>query len=184
MTSFLPQVEWGLKGLQEVINIHPLFVHFPIALFLSAIAFYSIGSLLRKEELLIAGKWVLYLGTLAAAATVSTGLRAAETVSHVEGTHTLMMIDQYFGITDLSLGALLSLWLFFSKANIPTQGRSLFLIVLFLLGILLVQGADLGGRMVFLNGVGVGRKSMMPKAETPSHPHHGEGHEHSSGHAH
>lgn len=183
MTSYLSQIQWGLKGLEEVINIHPLFVHFPIALFLSAVAFYTIGSLLKKEELLIAGKWVLYLGTLAAAVTVWTGLRAAETVSHGEGTHTLMMIHQYIGITVLSLGVLLSLWLFFSKGNIPTKGRSLFLILLFLLGILLVQGADLGGRMVFLNGVGVGRKSMLREAEAPSH-HHDQAHEHSSEHAH
>ena len=46
--------------------------------------------------------------------------------------------------------------------------------------------ADLGGRMVFLNGVGVGRKSMAQEEKAHSHEHAGEeqkAHEH-RGHSH
>ena len=114
-------VEWGLKGASEAINIHPLFVHFPIAFLFGALALYGLGVLLRKDELLSAGKWVLYFGTLAAAVTVWTGLQAAETVPHDATTHPLMMIHQYFGFTVVGLSLLLSAWVFFSKSNIPSS---------------------------------------------------------------
>ena len=40
------------------------------------------------------------------------------------------------------------------------------------MGLVLVQGADLGGRMVFLNGVGVGGKSAMLKESRHEHGSH------------
>src|SRR3989338_3837349 len=95
------QIEWGLKGAGEAINVHPLFVHFPIALLLAALALYLFGSILKKEALLAAGKWNLLLGSLSAIATVWTGLKAAETVSHGGGTHQIMMAHQYLGFAVL-----------------------------------------------------------------------------------
>lgn len=175
--STLLNVQWGLKGAEELINIHPLFVHFPIALLLTSVAFYFLGTVFKKEEeeLLTAGKWALYFGALSAAVTVWTGLEAAKTAPHGGGTHELMMTHQYFGYTVLGLSILLSVWVFLSKATIPSKGRPLFLIGLVLLGLILVQGADLGGRMVFLNGVGVGRKSMMPAESGHEHGSHDHG---------
>ncbi|OGX06161.1 MAG: hypothetical protein A3G87_02150 [Omnitrophica bacterium RIFCSPLOWO2_12_FULL_50_11] len=175
-TMNVQNVQWGLKGLEDVINIHPLFVHFPVALILTSVAFYFLGSIFRKDELFVAGKWVLYFGTLAAAITVWTGLQAEKTVPHGGGTHDIMMVHQYFGFVVLGLSLILSLWVLFSKTHIPPKGRIFFLIGLVLVGLILIQGADLGGRLVFLNGVGVGRKSMLE--ETSSHE-HGD-HEHST----
>ncbi len=163
-------VEWGLKGARELINLHPLFTHFPIALLLSAFAFYSVGSVFQKEELHVAGKWLLYAGTVGSIFAVWTGLRAAGTVSHDEETHQIMMAHQYLGIAILILSALLSLWLLITKKNMPAQ-RLLFLGFLLLLSLLIVQQSDFGGRMVFLRGVGVGSKSMM-RAAVEHSPHH------------
>jgi uncharacterized membrane protein len=154
-------VSWGFQGAQELINLHPLFVHFPIALLLASAASYFLGTVFRKEELFTAGKWTLYLGTVAAALTVWTGLQAASTVSHGAGVHELMIIHQYFGYVILGLSVILSLWLLISKAHMPGKGRFLFLILLFVLTGLVAQSADFGGRMVFQHGVGMGKKSMM-----------------------
>jgi len=164
-------VEWGLKGVQELINIHPLFVHFPIALLLTAAVLYLLGTLFRKEELFIAGKWLLYFGTASAAVTVWTGLQAANTVSHDEATHQLMMAHQYLGIGILALSAILSLWLLITRKAVP-NGKIPFLLGLLLLTALIFQQADFGGRMVFLNGVGVGRKSMMQEQGRHAHGEH------------
>ena len=183
-TIDVQNVQWGLKGLEDVINVHPLFVHFPVALILTSIAFYFLGSIFRKDELFVAGKWVLYFGTLAAAITVWTGLQAEKTVPHGGGTHDMMIAHQYFGFVVLGLSLILSLSVFFSKTHIPLRGRIFFLIGLVLIGLILIQGADLGGRLVFLNGVGVGRKGMLE--ETSSHEHGTQehaGHEH-GGHTH
>ncbi len=171
-------VEWGLKGAQELINFHPLFVHFPIALLLTSTAFYFLGSIFRKEELFAAARWELYFGTLSAALAVWTGLQAAGTVQHDEQVHKMMMAHQYFGFAVLALGLVLCIWVFFSKANIPSKGRTFFLIGLAFLALVLTQGADLGGRMVFSKGVGVGLKSMTHESVEPSHEHsHDHGHE-------
>jgi len=164
-------VQWGLKGLGEVINIHPLFVHFPIALLLTSFACFLLGTLFKKDELLITGKWALYFGTLAAAATVLTGLQAERGVSHGGGTHEMMFVHKYIGFVVLGLSLILTLWINRSKAPIPAKGRIGFLIGSALLALIVTQGADLGGRMVFLNGVGVGRKSFIEKEAPHSGAH-------------
>jgi len=177
-------IQWGLKGMGEVINIHPLFVHFPIALLLTSFACFLLGSVFKKDELLVTGKWALYFGTLAAILTVLTGLQAERGVSHGGGTHEIMIVHKYIGFVVLGLSLILTIWINRSKANIPTKGRMGFLIGSALLALIVTQGADLGGRMVFLNGVGVGRKSFIEK-EAPQpdthhqhggHSGHGEGH--------
>ena len=166
------QIQWGLKGASEITNIHPLFVHFPIALLLASVAFYLLGIVLKKEQPLVAGKWALISGAIAAGFTVWTGLQAAGAVPHGGGTHSIMIIHQYFGYGILGLSALLSLWVLISKSNLPQKGRELFLILIAVLAGLVIQGADLGGRMVFQHGVGVGEKSMMCE-EATSHAEHG-----------
>lgn len=162
-------VRWGLDGLQNMINIHPLFVHFPTALLLAAVVFYFSGTILRKEELFSAGKWVFYVGTLSAIVAVWTGLQAANTVPHGGDVHQTLMAHQYTGFFILGLSILLSLWLIIGKANIPGRGKPLFLIVLLLLAAIIMQQADFGGRLVFLNGVGVGRKSLAEKNKASSY---------------
>lgn len=64
-------------------------------------------------------------------------------------------------MTILVLSALLSIGVGFSKRNLPVRGRILFVAVLIMLAALLIQQNDFGGRMVYLHGVGVGKKSMM-----------------------
>ena len=175
-------VAWGLQGAMELINVHPLFVHFPIALLMACVVFYIVGIIFKKGNLLIAGKWTLYLGTLSATFAVWTGLRAAETVEHGGGTHQIMMAHQYLGITILVSSVVLSLWLLFSKTNVPAKGRTFFVLALLVQAAILIQQADFGGRMIFLNGVGVGKKSAMvqeshsqnPGGEGTDHHDHGE----------
>lgn len=168
-------IPWGLQGVQELLNIHPVFVHFPVALLLTAVAFYFLGAIFRKEEFLSTGKWVLHAGTLSAAVTVWTGLRAADTVPHGGDSHAILIAHQYTGFAILGLSLLLSLWLLIAKFHIPQRGKTVFLTALLLLAALIFQQADFGGRLVFLNGVGVGRKSMVQQG---NYDHHHEAHNH------
>ena len=108
MMDLISNIEWGLKGLSDAANIHPLFVHFPIALLLTSFAAYILGSLFKKEELLITGKWFLYFGTLAAAVTVLTGLEAEKTVPHGGEVHEIM-IGSSTGVRQLTLPSIVSL---------------------------------------------------------------------------
>ncbi len=179
------KVQWGFQGLQDLVNVHPLFVHFPIALLLAASALYALGIISKRESFYTGGKWTLFVGTLGATSAVLTGLQAAKTVPHGGETHQIMMVHQYLGIAVLVLSLILSLWLLISKANIPSRGRPLFLLGLLALAAILFQQADFGGRMVFTHGVGVGKKSMMMQGAEAPHQEHAEGHEHGhEGHAH
>lgn len=161
----------GLKGLNELINVHPVFVHFPIALLLASVLFYLLGTLMKKSGLYEAGRWTLWLGTLTAGLAVWTGLRAAGTVEHNEEVHAIMMLHQNLGYAVLVLGVILSGWVLIAKQAAPQKGKAVFLGILALLAIFLVQQTDLGGRMVFSYGTGVGRKSMVPKHDHDPHTH-------------
>ncbi len=65
-----------LPGLGGMANIHPLPVHFPIALYSAFFPTELIVVVFKKKELRDAAEWLLYLGTLGAIGTVATGLRA------------------------------------------------------------------------------------------------------------
>lgn len=162
------QVQWGLQGAMELINVHPLFVHFPIALLLAAVTFYVSGILFRQEGLLNAGKWTLFAGTFGASAAVWTGLQAAGTVAHGGDTHQIMMAHQYLGIAILTLSIILSFWVIVSKANMP-KAPKIFFMILLLLAAVITQQADLGGRLVFSHGVGVGKKNMVQQQASDHH---------------
>lgn len=174
---------WGFKGASELLNVHPLFVHFPIALLLASLVFYFLGLMLRKEELFAAGKGTLFLGTVSAGLAVWTGLQAAKTVSHDDEAHGIMMIHQYLGFGVLGLSVFLSLWLILAKAHFPSK-KILFLIAFILLGLVVIQQADFGGRMVFMKGVGVGRKSMLVQEKESAGRHHDEYGGETVGHGH
>lgn len=175
-------VQFGLDGLINLQNVHPIFVHFPIGLLLASFAFYLIGLILCWEELFHAGKWTLLFGTAGALVAVLTGLQAMAGVPHFEDTHEIMMVHRNIGFGVLTISMLLSLWVLVAKQALPSKFRWAFLLLFFIATSAIGQGADLGGRMVFFHGVGVGRKEAIeekaPAAETkaPAHEHAGEHH--------
>ena len=87
-----------LPGLRAALNNHPMFVHFPIALWLAALLFEVFAVWRASDELQRTASRLLYLGTLAAIITVITGLEAQNSVPPGEaqravGIHeTLMLI--------------------------------------------------------------------------------------------
>lgn len=154
----------GLQGLKEMINIHPLFVHFPIGLLFMSAVFYWAGAVLKNEGLIESGRWTLYGGFSFSVIAVITGLKAANTIPHDEETHQIMMLHQNMGYIILFLSAGLSAWTLAVKSALPQKGRAAFLITSLFLIAAVIQQADLGGRMVFLKGVGVGNKSMLQES--------------------
>ena len=156
-------VPLGLAGLREMINAHPLFVHFPVALLTLSAIFYLFGAATKKEGLIEAGRWTLYAGTLFAALSVWTGLRAEHTVELDAEGHEIVELHEKLGFVILAASVGLSAWTMAAKAALPSKARAVFLAACALLVLILAQQADLGGRLVFLKGAGVGRKSMVSK---------------------
>ena len=169
---------WGFEGLYESINLHPLFVHFPVALLSAALVFYAIGSIVRNEGLFHAGKWSLLAGTAGAAAAVWSGLIAEETVPHDASVHHLIEAHEALGVLILGLSVLLSVWLLISRSSLPQKGRPLFFAALALAALLIAQTGDFGGRMVYMHGLGMGKRSALPRMHAPHVHEHVHDHEH------
>lgn len=144
-----------LPGIAAMENIHPLFVHFPIALLSVFFLLDCVGSLAKKNEWRQVADWFLYLGTLFAGLTVAAGLMAAASVMHGDDVHDIMETHEHFGLSILSLAVLLSVWRFFARQTLQGALNGVYLSAGALLCLLLVLGADLGGLMVYKYGVAV-----------------------------
>jgi uncharacterized membrane protein len=144
----------GLQGLRQVFNVHPVFVHFPIALFPSALLLYGLGIALNWRAACIAGRACLYLATAGTLLAVMTGLMAQDTFPHSERIHHMMQTHKTLGLLIGPLSLILAGWSVWHKAQQP-RVRYGFLLGLLLLAGLVIQNADLGARMVFIEGAAV-----------------------------
>ncbi|MBE9504091.1 MAG: DUF2231 domain-containing protein [Proteobacteria bacterium] len=159
-----------LPGIGEMMNIHPMLVHFPIALLNAFFLMELLGYLLKKSELRIAATWMLYLGTLGALATVVAGFRAASGAPHSHEIHQIMSSHTYYGISVLALSIVLSVWRFTNKGVYSKKGQIGSLCVALIMIIILTFGADLGGLMVYKYGVAV---KAVPQPKGHDHGAHG-----------
>jgi uncharacterized membrane protein len=169
--------------------IHPIFVHFAIALTLFGVGLDAFALLRGKSHWHEAAKMNLIGGVVAMAAAVASGWwdheRWHEVAEHTHFTPNLMEMHEYLGWSLLALFSLLLIWRIRSTTS---PSRSFVWIALVgALGIL-VQG-HIGGQMVFLQGAGIrvdleepevsvepeGTVQVSP-SEEKSHDH--EGHEH------
>lgn len=166
--SWIDLSHYGFSGLTKLFNVHPVFVHFPIALLPLVLLFFGLGIWLKWSSFLIAGRATLYLACAAVIITVLTGNAAAESFPHNEAIHQMMETHQHTGYIILGLTLLLTFWSFWQRAHVP-RGAWGFLLVAAFASYFVLQTADIGGRMVYLQGAAV--KPMVPMMEK------GHGHE-------
>lgn len=159
----------GFRGLGQVFNVHPVFVHFPIALFPTALFFYLLGVVKKRQDMLLAGQICLGLSVVGTLVTVLTGYWAQETFPHGEVIHHMMGTHRTLGFAILALGVLLMIWSFLKHEGLPKASK-LFLALLTITVLLIMQNADLGGRMVFVEGAAV---KAVPAQEEEHHHEHG-----------
>lgn len=162
-----------MPGLANMDNIHPLLVHFPIAFLSAFFVLDLVGTLAKKPQCRNVAGWLLYLGTVAAVFTVTAGFIAAGSVAHGEEVHPIMERHEHFGVSVLSLAAVLSAWRLKCGGVVQGAANSFFLVLAALLCTLMMLGADLGGLMVYKYGVAV--KSLqieVPAADVHVHEHH------------
>ncbi len=186
-----------MPGFEHTLNIHPLFVHFPIALTLVALLFEGWYWVQKQDHLRQSATTLIYLAALAAVVTVLTGLQAADTLGHDSPGHDLVHVHRdimfwYTGI--MAVLALVNVAL--ARGYLPAvapQWRKLGRPVLLLTAaIILVVGADRGGQLVFQYGTGVkvestaapvtsqehGDEQVAPAAEAVPEGHEDHDHEH------
>ena len=138
-----------LPGAQHLQNIHPLIIHFPIALLMGAALLYLAAWLLKSERFAHSAFVVLVLGALSLIVAVATGLYAEQGVmlalsvrEHLLQPHKTAML------TTLALCTILTIWAVLARP-FPKKGRLLFLFLLLVMIGVMTVGADFGGRMVY-----------------------------------
>jgi uncharacterized membrane protein len=158
-----------MPGIVDMDNIHPLFVHYPIAFFTAFFFVDMLAVLAKKPQWRYVADWLLYLGTVAAMFTVVAGLFAADSVEHNDEVHELMERHEHFGIAVLSLSLFLSACRLKKWGLNSIFGNMITLGLSALLCLLLSLGADLGGLMVYQYGVSVKPSAIAAAAQdTPN----------------
>jgi len=135
-------------------SVHPMVVHFPIALVMTALLLDGSALILKRPQLHRVALWNLSLGTLGAGAAVWTGYRAAEIAKHSFEIHQVMELHRKLGVATLILGGLLVVARLWSRDRLGSRARG---VALFLAAVMvgsLAYGAHLGGRLVYEFGVG------------------------------
>lgn len=135
-------------------SVHPLIVHFPIALLLTAVGLDLVALILTRPALHRVALWNLTLGTLGAGVAVWTGYRAADIAKHSFEIHQVMELHRKLGIATLILGSLVVIWRLWKRDHLGSRVRLLILLVMLVMTGTLGYGAHLGGRLVYEFGVG------------------------------
>ena len=148
-------------GLQSLPNYHPLFVHFPIALWTAALLFELAARLvppqwLNRQSLHHIALGALALGALAAIPTVMTGWSAEQAVPPTGPAHDIKDLHENLMVSAAILsGILAALGLFVIPRKPAAMLRAAFLAGLVLLVVLMAIGADRGAMLVYHYGTGV-----------------------------
>jgi uncharacterized membrane protein len=135
-------------------NLHPVIVHFPIALLTVFYCLDIVGALSHRQTLRQTASLMLYCGTVGAVLAAAAGLYAASIVPHGEVVHEIMEWHGRFGLTVAGLAVVLAIWRGFSR-NITGMALGLHWFLATVMMVCLLLGGDLGGAMVYEHGVAV-----------------------------
>jgi uncharacterized membrane protein len=143
-----------LERLLGSLPLHPMLVHFPIALFISALVLELAYQILKREFLHQAALTVYVLGVCSMPLTAWVGWLEAEEL-HLK--HPVLDLHMRFALTALwiSLASLPALWLIHQKSR--RLFNAVFMAVLVLVVVFVSAAGYNGGRMVYEYGVGVQR---------------------------
>jgi len=146
-TALRLATDWpGAAALQ---NLHPLIVHYPIAMLTGATAVYVIAAIAGREQWAWLALWMLVLGALGATLSVWTGLRAGGSVMVAPSVRAnILEPHEHVMILAWTLSLLALVWAVAARP-LPRRGGIGFLVLLLAMSAALARGADYGGWMVY-----------------------------------
>jgi uncharacterized membrane protein/ketosteroid isomerase-like protein len=150
-------------------NIHPLLVHFTIALTVTAASSYVLACFpfmsRWRASLLPAADWMLAFAALSVIVTVAAGFEAYYSVAHDNPSHAVMTTHRNWAAPTALVILLLALWRWRGRGAAPSLTFTALSVVA---ATSLTVTAWWGGRLVFGHGVGV---AQLPQASDESQPH-------------
>lgn len=140
-------------------NLHPLFVHFPIALISVSAFFHLVARLLRRQpryatHCAVLAHATLWLGALAAVPTALLGWMAFNSVEHDEAGHAAMLLHRAWALATVVLVVILAgldAW----RHKVDATPAWTFIVAVFAAWLLVAVTAWHGGELVYRHGLGV-----------------------------
>jgi len=147
--------------------LHPLIIHFAIALLLIGPAMDTLGLLLRREGLLIAGRWNVLVGAVMLLFAEATGFGAQAGLGpHSPAGEALLNLHAGLGYLCMAIWLPVAVWRGASKQLLPLRLRTLYLVLSFTGATLVLAQAGLGAALIYRHGVGL---SPAARAEPMIH---------------
>lgn len=165
-------------------NWHPILVHFTVALLSVSVALFLAESFVRKWKLHIqlvtVARWNLWLGSLAAIATVIAGFDAFNSIPHSsEHQHLAMLDHRKWALSTAALFVMLAAWSLSAslrgKADFSKAKNFVFVSLMVVAGLMLSITGYKGAELVYRHGLGV-IPMQMGMAAGHNHSHGSEGH--------
>lgn len=135
--------------------LHPLVVHFPIVLIITAGVFYFLSLFIKDQNFARIAFYLHVAGILGALAAIFTGDSAEHALTNAEAIDAL--VDKHEAMGQLSTWGfgLLGVWAYLrQQSNIRTE-KIVYITVFWALVGLMAYSAHLGGQMVYEHGAGV-----------------------------
>jgi len=162
-----------MENIELIPNLHPIFAHFTVGLFSSAMGFFVIGYVAKGQtwakNFLTVAHWNIWLGAGITIVTIGTGLFEYYTVKHDEPSHSAMTDHRNWAFATAGFFWVLTLW---SARNYRWEHplKKSFITTIVLASILLMTAGWKGGELVYQYGLGV---KSLPRvsAEDMGHSH-------------
>ena len=135
-------------------SLHPITVHFPLALLVTALLLETLALLLRRPQWHRLSLWNLGLGAAGALAAVLTGRQAMAAAKHSMEIYRIMELHERLGYAVLALVILGAVCRIAARDHLAPRVRGVFWVLLAVACGLMGFSAHLGGRLVYEFGVG------------------------------
>ena len=152
-------------------ELHPAFVHFPIALLLSGVVLDLYGWRKKRVDLSRVAFGLIVAGVITGLLTIITGVMAYYTVpAHTEAAHERMTLHIWIQSIAIGVFGLMCL-LRWKRRKSLVAPSALFLSVS--AAVLLIVGSYLGAWIVYRGGAGVDPAILSHEVREGHHHHHG-----------
>ncbi len=137
-------------------ELHPFVLHLAVGLLLMAPLFDVFGLLLRREALLLAGKWNTIVGAVLGIAALLTGFGAEASLGpHSAAGEALLHLHRALGLVSVAIWVPVAGWRAASKLALPQRLRTFYLAAAITGAAVVTVETVLGGALVYRHGVGL-----------------------------
>ncbi|PYO95348.1 MAG: hypothetical protein DMD62_02020 [Gemmatimonadetes bacterium] len=160
---------------------HAVLNDLPAALLVVAVLFDFAAAWTKRESLMWAAIWTLWVGVIGGWAAVIAGELAEDAIEHGEAIHEIMEKHQTMALLTMGVFTVVLGWRLIRRFQMPAQELAITR-MLSVVGILaLVWTGVLGGQLVFDHAAGIPSAKLQAELENREAGHHhepGEEHEH------